>query len=87
MFDLYKDKLIVSREEYEKWDMAHLVVKPEKISVRMYYWYIIRLYHKTMVNPSSSIYMIKKYGLKDTLKLSIGAFKVNMQYISKFIKG
>jgi hypothetical protein len=40
-----------------------------------------------MVNPKKSIYMIKKYGLMDTLKLSIGAFKVNMQYLKKFLKG
>ncbi|HHT92590.1 MAG TPA: radical SAM protein [Clostridiaceae bacterium] len=87
MYDLYKDKLIVKREEYEKWDMAHLVVRPTKISVRKYYLYTILLYYSTMVNPKKSIYMIKKYGLMDTLKLSIGAFKVNMQYLKKFLKG
>lgn len=87
MYDLYKDKLIVKREEYEKWDMAHLVVKPGGISARRYYWYMILLYYSIMVNPKKSIYMIKKYGLKDTLKLSIGAFKVNLQYFKKLIKG
>lgn len=87
MFELYQDRLIVPREDYEKWDMAHLVLRPEKISVRKYYWYMILLYYRTMVNPGNSLYMIRKYGLKDTLKLSIGASKVNLQYISKLIKG
>lgn len=63
------------------------VVRPTKISVRKYYLYTILLYYSTMVNPKKSIYMIKKYGLKDTLKLSLGAFKVNLQYFKNFIRG
>ena len=78
---------LLTQDEYEKWDLAHLVVKPSKISVRKYYWYTMMLYYKITVNPKSAIYMIKKYGLHDTLKLSIGAFKVNLQYLKKLIGG
>lgn len=87
MYDEYKDEFIVKEDEYEKWDLAHLVVRPSKISVRKYYWYTIVLYYKITVNPKSAFYMIKKYGLKDTLKLSVGAFKVNIQYFKKLFGG
>lgn len=87
MYEAYKDRFIVSEDEYEKWDLAHLVVKPENISVRKYYWYTILLYYRITVNPKSALYMIKKYGLKDTLKLSVGAFRVNLQYFKKLIQG
>ncbi len=87
MFDQYKDDLIVPVTEYEKWDLAHLVVKPTKISVRKYYWYTILLYYKTMVNFKKSIYMMKKYGIIPTLKLSYGAFKVNLQYFKRLLEG
>lgn len=87
MYEEYKDEFIVSEDEYEKWDLAHLVVRPTNISVRKYYWYTIVLYYKITVNPKSAFYMIKKYGLKDTLKLSVGAFKVNLQYFKKLIGG
>ena len=63
------------------------MVKPSKISVRKYYYYTMLLYYKIMVNPKSAWYMIKKYGLHDTLKLSFGAFKVNIQYLKKLIQG
>ena len=87
LYENYKKDFIIKEDEYEKWDLAHLVVKPSKISVRKYYWYTMMLYYKITVNPKSAIYMIKKYGLHDTLKLSIGAFKVNLQYLKKLIGG
>ena len=87
LYEQYKKDFIIREDEYEKWDLAHLVVKPTKISVRKYYWYTMLLYYKITVNPKSAIYMIKKYGLHDTLKLSIGAFKVNLQYLKKLIGG
>ena len=45
------------------------------------------LYYRITANPVSAWYMIKKYGLHDTLKLSIGAVAVNNQYWKKLIEG
>ena len=87
MYEAYKDDFIVREDEYEKWDLAHLVVRPSKISVRQYYWYTMWLYYRITANPKSGFYMIKKYGLHDTLKLSIGAMAVNWQYLKKLIGG
>ena len=87
MYEQYKKEFIIKEDEYEKWDLAHLVVRPSKISIRKYYLYTMILYYKIMVNPKSAIYMIKKYGLHDTLKLSVGGFKVNLQYLKKLIEG
>ncbi len=87
LYEQYKKDFIIREDEYEKWDLAHLVVNPTNISARRYYWYTILLYYKIMVNPMSAWYMVKKYGLKDTCKLSIGAGKVNLQYFKKLIQG
>lgn len=87
LYEKYKNSFIIGENEYEKWDLAHLVVKPTNISVRKYYWYTMWLYYAITMNPKSAWYMIKKYGIKDTLKLSVGAFKVNIQYFKKLIKG
>lgn len=87
LYEQYRKDFIIREDEYEKWDLAHLVVKPTHISARRYYWYTILLYYKIMVNPKSAWYMVKKYGLKDTLKLSIGASKVNWQYYKKLLAG
>lgn len=87
LYEKYRKDFIIKEEEYEKWDLAHLVVRPSHISVRKYYWYTMLLYYKITANPVSAWYMIKKYGLHDTLKLSVGAWKVNLQYLKKLIGG
>ena len=38
--------------------MAHLVVKPQKLSVRQYYGQIIKHYYQITVTPKYSRYMI-----------------------------
>lgn len=85
LYEKYRKDFIIREDEYEKWDLAHLVVKPTYISIRKYYFYTMMLYYKTMVNPTSVLYMIRKYGIKDTVKLSIGACKVNLQYLKKLL--
>lgn len=87
LFQQYKNQLIVKREEYEKWDLAHMTVTPSKLSIRSYYFNIIKLYYKIIMRPSNVLYIIKKYGFLETLKLSIGSSNISMQYMLKAIRG
>ena len=86
-FEEFKDRLIIPYNEHEKWDMAHLVVNPVKLSVRRYYWNIIKLYYRITISPSNIAYMFKRYGVHTTIKLSVGAAKITIQYIKKIWKG
>jgi hopanoid C-3 methylase len=86
LFEEYKDKLIIPREEHEKWDLAHLTVRPSRISIRKYYWNIIKLYYKVTINPKNVFKMIQEYGLKENIKLSIGASKITRQYFVKMFR-
>jgi len=86
-FNEYKDSFLISFDQPEKWDMAHVVVKPGKLSVRQYYAQIIKLYYKITVTSKHTSYMIRRYGLKQTLKLSFGAFYITLQYFGKMAGG
>ena len=86
-FEEFKDRLIIPYNDHEKWDMAHLVVNPVKLSVRRYYWNIIKLYYRITISPSNIAYMFKRYGVHTTIKLSVGAAKITIQYIKKIWKG
>lgn len=86
-FEEYRSRLIVPYAEHEKWDMAHLVVKPGRLSVRRYYFQIIKLYFMLSLSPSSTFYMVRRFGLRDCLKLSRGAAKITRQYLGKMLKG
>ena len=87
MYDLYKDRLIIRRSEAEKWDLAHLSVKPSKMSVRAYYWNIILLYYKVTLHPANVLQMIRQYGLRENIKLSFGASKITWQYFKRMVRG
>jgi len=85
MLEQYQDSLIIPRKQYEKWDLAHLTVRPTRMSIPRYYWNIIKLYYKITISPRSVMSMIKDYGLKENLKLSMGSMKITWQYILKML--
>ncbi len=86
-FEQYRERLIIPYSQPEKWDMAHLVVAPSRLTLRQYYLQIVKLYYRITITPQHSLYMIRRYGLKQTLKLSIGAAKISFQYFLKIIRG
>ena len=86
-FDQYKDQLLIPYNQHEKWDMAHLVIAPTKMSVRKYYIEIFKLYYKITLNPRSVAIMLKRYGVRSNIKLSLGALKISVQYLKKIIEG
>ena len=52
-----KGQTNLPQEEYAKWDMAHLVWKPLRMSAREYYGSIMRTYLKTMVALKGNWYV------------------------------
>ncbi|MFA5561822.1 MAG: cobalamin-dependent protein [Eubacteriales bacterium] len=86
-FEQYREALLIPYEQHEKWDMAHLVVRPGKLSVRQYYWQIIKLYYQSTLTPAHVRYMFRRYGVKHTLQLSVGAAHITWQYLKKAIRG
>ncbi len=87
IFEQYAPELIVSREDYAKWDLAHIVLRPAHMSIRAYYFQILRLYYRIVMRPGSIKKMLRKYGLKEVLKMSWGSSFVSRQYLMKIIRG
>lgn len=87
IFEQYEDRIIVGREDYAKWDLAHIVLRPEHMSIRAYYYQIIRLYYKIVMRPKSIVKMIRRYGWTEVMKMWWGSSFVSFQYFSKMIQG
>ena len=87
IYEQYQKDFIVDPAEYEKWDLAHLVLKPQKMSVRRYYFEMIKLYYKILMAPQNVWKLIQKYGFMEVWKLSWGSSVVTLQYLQKMIKG
>jgi len=86
LYEKYREQLIIPRERYEQWDLANLVVRPGKISIRRYYYNILKIYFKLTLNPQS-LWKNLQYGLWANLKLSLGVSRITWQYVRKIING
>jgi radical SAM superfamily enzyme YgiQ (UPF0313 family) len=86
IFELYKESLLVKRQQYEVWDMAHVVLKPEFMSIRAFYAEILKAYYRVVMRPKHLVYLISKYGLKANLKMLAGSSFVSFQYLQKIMR-
>ncbi len=82
-FKQYESQLVVPREAYENWDLAHLVLRPENMSPARYYWNIIKLYHTVTMRPANLLHLLRRHGLRENLKLLAGSTRVTFQYLKK----
>lgn len=83
IFSDYEDKLIVEREDYAKWDMAHMVLEPKYMSIKEFYKEIILSYYKIVMRPKHMVYLLKRYGFKECMKMLKGSAYVTRQYKRK----
>lgn len=87
IFESYLPDLLVKREQYESWDMAHVVLKPKFMSIRRFYLGLLIAYYRVVMRPKHIFALIKKYGIKANLKMLVGSSFVSFQYIQKIVRG
>lgn len=86
MYEIYKDRLIYNADEYERWSFGQVMIKPSKIDLRAYYWQLLKtnLYVNLFVNKNTE--MIKKYGIKNIVRITIGSLKAVKKYVGLMLK-
>lgn len=87
IYDSYKKDFIIDENDFEKWDLAHLVLRPMHMSVRMFYFEILKSYYRVVMRPKKTIRLIRKYGLKENIKMLVGSSLVSLQYLKKILRG
>lgn len=85
LFTTYKYPIILDRERYGRWDMAHLAFEPLKMSRRKYYYHIVRAYLKTSANKTQRKFIRETYGMKVYKRIKKGARKIFFQYLALMI--
>jgi hopanoid C-3 methylase len=76
--------LVIKRTDFEKWDLAHVSIRPEKMSVGEFYRNILWLYEKIVMKPGNLISFMK-YPLVRQIKMYNGVRKVRKQYKKNII--
>ncbi len=87
LFADYADRLRVGREEHAKWDLAHLVLTPDHLTPRQFYYEMIRCYLVVSFAPGHIWRLIRRHGLPAVLRMGRGTSRVTRQYLVKMIKG
>ena len=87
IFEQYSSKLLYPRERYEMWDMAHVVLSPERMGIRAFYWEIVKAYYRIIMRPKHILALVIKYGIRNNLKMLLGSSAVSLQYMKKVKRG
>ena len=85
MLPRHEPDLVVPRAEHEKWDLAHLVLPPTKMSPRRYYWNIIKLYHRVTMRPANVLRLLSRHGVRENFRMLCGSSRVTWQYLRKVL--
>lgn len=81
MWEEYKDKLLYSDKEYEKFDFMHVMIKPSKMKTSEYYKEIIKIYFKVTANLKNLIYITKTCNLKVACMTVYGLLRIIYNYL------
>ncbi len=86
MYKEYENRLLYSADEYEKWSFGQVMINPSQISLRRYYYELLKtnLYVNLFVNKNTE--MIKKFGITNIIRILMGSIKAANKYISLMIE-
>ena len=83
--DISDDLLVINRNDFARWDLAHITIKPEKMSVGDFYKNILKLYDEIIFNPRNLISHLK-YPIHMQWRMVIGLNKVRNQYKKRIME-
>jgi hopanoid C-3 methylase len=75
--------IILPKSEYDKWDLAHVSVRPQKMSVPDFYREILRAYHDILYDPKVILKFLVSYKPSMLWRMFKGGHKVTRQYKTK----
>lgn len=72
LYEEYKDRLIYTVENYEKWNFGDVLIRPSKMSLREYYFQVIKLALRLNSASHSIKYVWKNFSLKNNISMLLG---------------
>lgn len=79
----YQENLVISYSDFSKWDLAHISIQPEKLSIADYYKEILGVYNVALFRFSFLLNYVKKYPVSMLGKMIKGSYMVWKQYQRK----
>ena len=82
-FSVPESDLLIRRDEYEKWDLAHLSVRPTRMSIPDFYREIVRAYRAILFQPAVLWKYVRNHPPKMLWRMLKGSRRVAQQYAEK----
>jgi len=79
-FTRLQNTIDTPRQQYELWDMTHLVIAPTQMSRRRFNWNIMKTYFRTTASLSNHLHIWKRYGTRVYFRTSKGSLHLTWQY-------
>lgn len=82
----YQNRLLFNKEDYDHWSFSLVSIRPGKMSLRRYYFELLKtnLYVNLFLNNSG--YMLKKFGYGTVFRILKGSLRFIATYIKLMIK-
>lgn len=72
LYKQYKDRLIYPRDDYEKWSFGDVIIYPSQMSLRQYYFEVLKLGVPANFNMTTIKYCLRTFSFKQNFKLIFG---------------
>jgi len=87
MYACYKDRLLYKAEDYEKWSFGQVMIKPSQISLRRYYYELLKTSLYVNISINNNTEMIKSFGGKNVFRIIKGSLKTAKKYFVLAYRG
>jgi hypothetical protein len=82
-FKVQDDCLVIRRTDYARWDLAHVTLRPQYLTVAQFYRAIMNLYRIILFQPRVLWNDLCRYRVSQIWKMTLGTIRVKQQYLRK----
>jgi len=87
LYERLAPQIAVPRDRHELWDMAHVLMRPTRMTVRRFYLNIIRTYLTSSIGLRAHWALARKYGARIYARCLKGVLYILGQYLRLAMKG
>lgn len=81
LYHEYQHRLLVRAEDYEKWSFGQVTIRPSQMSLRSYYFEILKTNFYVNLILNNALYITKKFGFLTVFRLCKGSIGLLLKYI------
>ena len=86
LYQEYKVRILVEKEDYEKWSFGQVTIMPSNMSLRSYYLEILKTNLYVNIPLKNVTYMVRKFGFLTVFRLLQGSTNLFIRYVKLMIK-